>query len=153
MKETAETKIGYWYHCRSGVTSQVAEKKTGNSFHPFLDLGFLIIRVGAQAQVPKEVTTPCRRRFLTSGSILVLVRIVIRASRRTLEMTSDLDTDRQSANRTRTLCHWDRDKGERSTISKQDSSAASLGPRQRGEIGNQSAGFKRCIDGTKIKGE
>ncbi|PRP81111.1 hypothetical protein PROFUN_01945 [Planoprotostelium fungivorum] len=48
--------------------------------------------------------------------------------------------------------HWDRDKGERSTISKQDSSAASLGPRQRGEIGNQSAGFKRCIDGTKTEG-
>ncbi|PRP74915.1 hypothetical protein PROFUN_16051, partial [Planoprotostelium fungivorum] len=38
--------------------------------------------------------------------------------------------DRQPLNKTRTPRHWDRDKGERPTISQSDSNATSLGPRQ-----------------------
>ncbi|PRP76072.1 hypothetical protein PROFUN_01788 [Planoprotostelium fungivorum] len=50
------------------------------------------------------------------------------------KLTSDLDTDQQSANTTRPPGQHNRDEGERLTTTQQDSNATSLGPRQMGEI-------------------
>ncbi|PRP73232.1 hypothetical protein PROFUN_16924, partial [Planoprotostelium fungivorum] len=51
-----------------------------------------------------------------------------------MELTSDLDTDQQSANRTRPPGQYNRDEGERWTINQQNSNAASLEQRSRGGL-------------------